>query len=64
MFQQEINGILKEVTEGNIAKGLFAEVWARLRIQTRDVEASRIYMEVLVLGTRGGSSYRTQESCS
>lgn len=41
MFQQETHGILKEVIEGNIAKGLFTEAWARLRVPTKDVEASR-----------------------
>lgn len=45
MFQQETHGVLKEVIEGNIAKGLFTEAWARLRGPTKDVDASRNSMQ-------------------
>lgn len=39
------NGIHKEVIEGNMAKGLFAEAWTRLKVSTRDVQASRNYIQ-------------------
>lgn len=45
VFQQETHGILKEIIEGNIAKGLFTEAWARLRVPTKDTEASRNSIE-------------------
>lgn len=40
MFPQETNGVLKEIIEGNIAKGLLA----RVSVPTGDVEASRNYI--------------------
>lgn len=52
------NGVLKEVIEGNMAKGLFAEVWTRLRVSTRDVQASRNYIQESSNRDRGGSSYQ------
>jgi len=40
-------------------------VWAKLRVPTRDVKAFRIYYRgVLILGTRGGSSYQNSGELS
>lgn len=52
------NGVLKEVIEGTMAKGLFAEAWTRLRVSTRDVQASRNYIQESSNRDRGGSSYQ------
>lgn len=61
MFQQETSGVHKEVIEGNMAKGLFVEAWARLSVPTRDVQESRNCIQGSSNRDRGGALTRTQK---